>query len=366
MSKRVPQEETPVTEDSIAEEVVEHDHDLAKDANTAKRRARDAKERSGEAIATLNQWRWEMTVCEFGPRYSGRVYAEAVGQHHSTVIDGAAAWQAHLDASNSSGGPTNHSGCSFGDEPHHPREIPPPLTTAQVQSHGKAQRRLNAGEVKAILIERLAAHWNMVPTTVQVNYRSLVNEAVARFRSEHDPDSMDEGQITTAADTLARQMRLEWQQRDAKEKVIQKWMTKNRATDQPVPMNEVRKMYDHIERRMASRNWTWEQAEADARDWDFGCREADRFHNEMERKARIAVLELRGSAARIKSAAIKLGLAMKAIEADSIPLTDDERTLVTEDIADALGIVQQAAAAVGGESGTDWDAALEALIGGQS
>ena len=361
MPKQIPQV-VPPDEDAIADEVIEHDRDLAESVGIARKRARDASERSGAAIATLNEWRWEMTVCEFGPRYSQRVYADAVGQAQQTISKGAAAWQAHLDASEST---TGASICSFGGVPHHPREIPPPLTTAQVQSHGKARRRLDAGQIKAIVIERLAAHWDVVPTTIEVNYRALVNEAVARLNAECDPSSMDEAQITEAADTLARQMRLEFQQREAREKVIQAWMKKNLAADDNVPMSEVRKMYDRIERRMASRQWTWEKAEADARDWHWGHCEADRINNELVRKARIAVLDLMQAGARMKHEAIKLAKAMHAIETDNIPLTPDELTLTRNDLADIDMVVKQALATVNGSSGVDWDASMKILMGDQ-
>ena len=344
-----------VTVEEVAEEAVEHDQELTEDVRDAKRRAGDAKRRSSEAIAVLNQWRWEMTRCPLGPRYSQEAYAAAVGQTHRTIGRGADAWEA--EASDSG---RDAQVCSLGTEPHD-QQVPPPLTDDQVDRHDKARRRLDAGKVKAIVIEQLARYWGVVPTTIEVNKRALVNEAVNRLNTENDVPSMTETEVTEAADRLARQMRLEFQQREARTKAVQKWMTKNRARDAEVPITDARKMVVRIERRMESREWSWAQAERDLRDWDWAHCEAERISNELERAARIAVLELRSAAAAVKLAAIRVGQAMRTIEADEIPMSSDELELVEADLADADAIVRQARAAVGGSSGTDWDAALAEL-----
>jgi hypothetical protein len=352
-----------VHDEVVAEDAVETDRELAEAAGVTKRRATDAKKRHGEAIAALNQWRWEMTVCPFGPRYTVEEYAEAVGQHHSTISGGARSWQAHLDkrASDSADGSQNHSGCTLGGEPHDGRERPAPLTDEEVESHDEARRKLDAGAVKAIIIERLAAYWGVVPTTMEVNYRALVNDAVARLNAAHDPKTMDAKQVTKAVDDIAAEMWQEAKLRDAREKAVQKWMTRNREAEQPVPMGEARKMVDRIERRMASREWTWEQAEADQREWDWKRCEVERDDNVLRKRARIAVLDLMQSAARIKSAAIKVGKAVQAIEEGDIPMTDEERTLVRGDLTDAAFIIAQAQAATGGETGIDWNKALTTM-----
>jgi hypothetical protein len=344
----------------IAEEVVEHDHDLANDVRRAKRDAQDAKERSGEAVATLNQWRWEMTRCPLGPMYSQRGYAEAVKQGHVTIQNGAAAWQAHLDASESV---DDRPKCSFGDQPHD--QPLPPLTTEQVQSHDKARRRLDAGEVKAIIIERLAAYAvpkPVVPTTIEVNYRAMVNEALTRFNAENDPDSMTPDQIISAADALARTMWQEFKLRKSREGDVQRWMTRNRAADSPVSIAEARKMVDRIERQMEKNGWNWATAERDAKDWDYRRCEAERLNNELARKARVAVLDLMQSSAQMKLAAIRLATAMQQIANDNIPLSEEENEVVQADLADIEMVVRQAKATVTGKSGVNWDAAMTKLV----
>lgn len=356
-------------EDAVDEAVVRHDHDLTRSHQQYKRKSEEARRRTGEVIAALNQWRWEMTTCPFGPRYTQESYAGAVGQNHRTIGRGAEAWQAHLDteaASDSGRHAQNRSGCSFGGEPHHPREVPPPLTDAQVKSHGKAQRRLTAGEVKALLIERLAAHWHVVATTIEVNYRALVNDAKARFHAEHDVESMTPEQVAAAVDALTSAMHQEFKQHEVRERNVQRWMTANRAAEHVVPLADVRKMVAYIERRMEKRDCSWEQAEVEARDWDYRRAEADRMKNELERAARLAVLELQGAVASIELDARRLGRAMQRIEDDQIPLSGDESILVKESLTRAEFVVQQALAAVGGDTKVDWDAALESLMDGES
>lgn len=342
----------------VAEEVVEHDRDLADDVRYTRREAQDAKARSGEAIATLNQWRWEMTVCPLGPRYSQEVYAKRVGVSQQTIMRGANAWQATLDGSDSI-----HDGsiCSFGDQPHD-QPLLKPLTDAQVKAHGKARLRLDAGEIKAIIIERLAAHWKVEAVTMERNYRALVNEAMARFNAENDPDDMTPQQITSAADDLAHTMRLEFQLREKREKDVQRWMTSNRASEVPVPIGEARKMVDRIERQMEKNDWNWATAERDARDWDWRRCEAERLNNELARKSRMAVLDLLQASAQMKLAAIRLATAMQQIANDAIPLTDEENEVVQADLTDIEMVVRQAKATMTGKSGVNWDAAMAKLM----
>jgi hypothetical protein len=200
-----------------------------------------------------------------------------------------------------------------------------------------------------------------VPTTIEVNYRALVNDGVARLNAEHDLKTMSPEQIARAADEIAGEMRQEAKLREARERAVQKWMTKNRSAETAPPMGEVRKMVDRIERRMESREWTWEQAEADARKWDYARCEVERSTNEFQKKARIAVLELMQASAQIHSAAIKLGRALQRIDTDEIPVAAEEMEMIQLQIANAAGIIRQAQAAVSGSSGTDWDAALASM-----
>jgi hypothetical protein len=374
-TRGAPEAPPPDEVEPVDPEVIEHDAELHDDVRNFKRRATEAAARSGEAISALNQWRWEMTVCPFGPRYSQQVYADAVGQSDSTIDRGARSWQAHLDSLPSESprdGVIHSSGCSLGGEPHNAREVPPPLTDAEVQSAERARRRVDATRLRAIIIEALARHWtvnnrSVVFTTIEVNYRALVNEALTRFNAGHDASSMTEAQVVMAADALALAMHLEHQLREMRTAAVGRWMKVNRASETNVPIADVRRMVDRIERRMESREWTWEQSEADARDWDWRRCEVERENNEMVKRARLAVLDLRQAAAQVKAGAVKLGRAMQRIQTDDVPISADELTLVEQDLADAEGLVAQCRAAVRpGSSGIDWDEALAGLTGGTS
>ena len=355
---------TDTQQEVIAQEVIDYDLGLQSDVNSAKRTASDAKRRSSETIAELNQWRWEMTVCPLGPRYSQREYAKQVGQGLTTIQNGAAAWQAHLDAE-ASDSIDDQSICSFGTEPHNARETPPPLTDKQIKDHDKARRKLDAGKIKAIIIERLAAHWGVVATTIEVNYREMVNEAVIRLNDDHKLSTMTEAEITEAADDLARQMRLEFQQTEARLKAIHKWMASNRGKDiKDIKMSDVRSMHARIERVMERKSLSWKNAEAEVRESDRQHSEAEKIKNDLARAARIAILDLRQSGANLKRDAGEMIKAVKRIEDDKIPLTDDERDLSIEDLDAAEAAIHLARAALTGNSGTDWDAALASLTQG--
>src|SRR5262245_59432795 len=85
----------------IDEEVVDRDRELARSAKYARDDAAEARRHSGETIAALNQFRWEMTECPLGPSYSQEAYAQAVGQKQQTISKGVVAWRTVLDASDS-------------------------------------------------------------------------------------------------------------------------------------------------------------------------------------------------------------------------------------------------------------------------
>ena len=203
---------------------------------------------------------------------------------------------------------------------------PPPLTDKQIDDHDKARRKLDAGKIKAIIIEALARHWEVVPTTIEVNYRAMVNEAVIRLNDEHKLSEMTEDKITEAADVLARQMRLEFQQREARLKAIAKWMADNRGVEvKDIKPSDIKSMYTRIERVMKRKNLSWKDAEFDVRETDRQDAEAQKIANELARAARMAILDLRESGADLKHAAMGMIKAVRKIEADEIPLTDDER-----------------------------------------
>ena len=355
--------DTDITEpdqEVIDQEIVDIDQGLTDDARDAKLSAKRASQRSGEAIAELNQWRWEMTVCPYGPNYTVRGYAAAVGQSKSTIQRGAAAWQAALDSDSSHAG-TDHSGCSLGGEPHHAQK-PPPLTDKQVSTHDKERRILELGQEKAIMVERLAAHFGGVPITQEVNHRERVNDALVRLRAEVDLTEATVEEVTAAADKIAQQIHWEVKLRESHEREVKRWMATNRGVDtSDIKMSDVRKMVDRIERAMERKEMPWADAETETRDWDFKAREADRIQNELLRKARHAVLQLQKASVEMRLAAMKLGEAMRTIENDNIPIGDDEMGLIKLNIEDSWAIVRQAKAAVGGSSNVDWDKELRKL-----
>ena len=342
--------------EEVHQEVIEHDQELQGDVSDAKRSLSGAKRRSSEAIAELNQWRWEMTVCPLGPRYSALAYSKAVGQSHTTITRGAAAWEAASDSVHDA------QKCSLGNEPHDARQIPPPLTDDQIDEHDKARRRVDNKEVKAIMIERLAAHFGTVPTTVEVNHRERVNDALVRLRSEIDLSETTIEEVTAAADKIAGQIRYEVQLRESHEREVKRWMATNRAvSSNDVKMSDVRKMVDRIERTMERKELSWSEAETEVREWDFKAREADRIENEMLKRARHAVLQLQKASVDMRLAAIALGKALQSIETDEIAIGDDEMGLIKLNIEDSWAIVRQAKAAVTGSSNVDWDSALRKL-----
>ena len=212
------------------------------------------------------------------------------------------------------------------------------------------------------MIERLAAHFGVVPTTVEVNHRERVNDALVRLRAEVDLTEATVDEVTAAADKIAQQIRWEVQLRESHEREAKRWMATNRAVEtSEVKMSDVRKMVDRIERTMERKQLSWAEAETEVREWDFKAREADRIENEMLKAARKAVLELQQASIDICIAAERYGKAMKKIEDDEIPIRPEEWGLIKLNIDNAWAFMRQARTATGGSSGVDWDSALRKL-----
>ena len=352
----------------VAAAVVKEDQRLAGAADRAESAASSAAEQRRAAYADLNRFRWEMTKCEHGPRYKQREYAAAVGFAHATIGAGARAWQAVLEADELDGGHPDHpSWCAFGGKPHHQKgeqKAPKaePVTADQAEQHADERRKLNLGEIRAMVVVFIARHFKIGESTAERTRRAETKEAMARLTARHEIDALTPEQIEDAINAIALEIQREDKRNRRRLDQVRRWMAENRGvTAGDVKVAEVRAKMRSIGDAVDRKGISWDEAAREARDWDRKNREADRERNEFDRRARKAVLELQQSLAATRLAARRVTVAIRAIETDSIPLHDDERDNAVGDIDLATNALALARAALAGDSGTDWDAALQSL-----
>lgn len=350
---------------TIPEEIVEEDQDLRGDTTSADHSYKSAKERRAEAYAALNQFRWEMCECPYGPQFSQAAYARAVGVAASTINRGVAAWQDVVDRDSVRDAQI----CNYGSVSHHVPDAAPAEgsgpTDEQVEKHAEGAKKATASELRVLAIDELAVRFGVAFDTMK-SRTELIKDALARL-GEYDVEGLSIEQVRPTLASIALQIHQEHKLREAHERSAQRWMASNLGIDVgQIQAAKVRQMVDRIERTAERKQISYEEAEVEVRQWDFARSEAERINNEIARKARLAVLDLKKAAAGMRLAAIDLGKALQRIDADSIPITDDEMELVRDDVEDAFRVLQQARAAVGGKSGIDWDKALEQLTQGDA
>jgi len=347
----------------IDQEIVEEDHDRRGDINSADRSFKSAKERRAEAYASLNQFRWEMCECPYGPQFSHRAYAKAVGVVHSTIDKGVASWQTVVDREMATGEPF----CDYGSIPHHVPDASPAKgsgpTEDQVGQHAEATKKASASELRGLAIEELATRFGVAFDTMKSN-TPLIKDALSRL-NEYDIEGLAVEAVRPTMATIVLEIYQEHKLRAARESSIQRWMAANRGVEtKDIKPADVTSMYTRIERVMKRKDLEWAEAEAEVRLSDQQDAEAQRITNELARAARMAILDLRKSGADLKHASMEMVKAVRKIEADQIPLTTDERDLSLIDLDAAQAAIHLARAALTGNSGTDWDAALASLTEG--
>src|SRR6516162_2047222 len=83
---------------TVPDEIVAEDRRLTLAVVDTDAFLKSVEEQRSITIAERNQFRWEMTVCEHGPHFSQRAYAEAVGFTQQAISWGVKAWQTVLDS----------------------------------------------------------------------------------------------------------------------------------------------------------------------------------------------------------------------------------------------------------------------------
>jgi hypothetical protein len=338
---------------AISEEIVDEDNDLNDEARYADSGYKAAKESRAEAYASLNRFRWEMTECELGPRFSQRDYAKAVGVSNATISRAAAAWRIVMEKNPDE--PT----CAFGGEPHHGRPAEKP-TEGQTDSHEQAKHTVSVGEVKTIIIQILAELFGVATVTVERAYRPEVKEVETRFHTARTGD-LNEEDARAAIEPIARAVHADHKLAIRRAGEVKRWMSANRGVEESdITKKDLTEMMFRIE-EMVKYEGTWAKAAAKVKASDRKMMEAERVKNELARAARIAVLDLLEAVVKVKAAAKSVVTAIKRIDTDEIPMSDDERTVILSDLIEADAEIHMARTLLGDEAETDWDAAAAAL-----
>ena len=351
----------------MSQDIIDEDHGYAGDVKRADGTLKAAKQKRADALAELNQFRWEMTVCEFGPQFSQREYADAVGQSQMTIQRGVTAWQATLDADKSN---QNGSVCCYGAEPHHLPDVevvPDKTAPTEEQSakHAEERRIADNGEIKAAAIVFIAAHFQVAENTVERHYRPLLKEAIARLNADHVVSDLTIEEVNPLLNEIARVLRAEDKLRQRREGEVKRWMADNRGVSvNEITAKDVQSKMDRIESVVAKKEISWDDAAIEVRAWDEKTSAAAKMKNQIAAAARQAILDLMLASSEVKGAAMRVTKAVQAIEDSEIVITDDERDMSVDDLNQAEAAIHLARAALTGDSGTDWDAAMAALNGG--
>ena len=344
---------------AISEEIVGEDHDLTDEAKYADSGYKAAKENRAEAYAALNRFRWEMTECEHGPQFSQHEYAKAVGAGQSTISRAAAAWRIVMDKN------PDEPSCAFGGEPHHGRPTESP-TADQTASHEKAKHVASVGEMKTIAIEIMAELFGTKTTTFERFYRAEVKEVMARLTESLLAESREVADLTeedarAIVEPIARAVHAEHKLAIRRAGDVKRWMAANRGVEESdITKKDLNEMMFRIE-EMVKYEGTWNKAAAKVKASDRKMMEAERVKNELARAARIAVVDLMDAILKTKAAAKMVVKAIKRIDTDEIPMSDDERTVILSDLIEADAEIHMARTLLGDEAETDWDAAAAAL-----
>jgi hypothetical protein len=359
--------DTQTTTITISQEIVKKDRSYDTAVKSADGSLKNAKQKKAKATAEQNRWRWEMTVCPFGPQFSQREYADAVGQSHQTIMRGVNAWQTTIDADKSvQGGPV----CPWG-EPHHLPEIATEdaedVTDEEAEQHAQDRLIADNGAIKATAIELLALHFQVSTNTFERHYRSTVKEAIARLQAEHDVKDMTIEEIKPLLNEIARVLRAEDKLNTHRRNTVQRWMADNRGVDNisDIKPKEIDSKMERIDIVAARGEMDWDDAAEEVRVQDAKASEAAKIKNEMARAARMAIVDLMGAVADVKKATTRVIKYVRAIEDAGIVISDDERTISVDDLDFAEATLHLARAALTGNSGTDWDVALTSLQGGR-
>jgi hypothetical protein len=341
--------------------------DIAREDAKLDRAASRDKHRAAESSAELSRYRWEMTVCEFGPAFSQRAYADLVGRSQQAISLSVKAWQRVLDADKTTSHLVDMSGqCAYGGRRHHqteaaPAEAPPP-TESQTEDHSTARHVVSGSEIKALAVQAIARQLGVSDGSADRHNRAEVNDLVNRLNASHVVADLDERALRAAVEVIALEIADERKLAARRERDVATWMQRNRAVDK-VQTGEVRKMLGSITRAAERKGISWDDAATEAREWDWKFCEAERSKNEMIRRARVAVLKLQQQSARVHSISLELLKITRKIQADDVPVSADEQEIVLGGIDAAAAALRLARAAFTGESGTDWDREFARLTG---
>jgi len=308
------------------------------------------------AVVERDRLRWEWTRCPNGPMFSFAEYGRQVGRSRDTI-------RRSVDAVTESRAARQSDTCNYD----HARFVPKKKATkADAKKHKEAKHRVSAGEVGSIVVRTLAVLSGKSENTIEHNatWTPLQQEAKERVRKEVVLDTEETAEQIT---TICAEVYQAYKDQEAAVARAKKWMAENRSVPaSEVSMANAREMVSRIARVAKRKRLSFADAEAETREWDRKEAEAERIKNEHIKAARLAVLDLRRSAAQCKDDGLKVAAAVRKIEQDEIPLTDDERELAMENLDDAESAIRLARASLGGESGTDWDDELRRLAGDRS
>jgi hypothetical protein len=321
-----------------------------------------ASQAAGVAQFERDRLRWEWTRCPNGPTIGVNEYARQVGRAQSTISQSLAAYE----MSSMQRSVTDRSiECSYNHEAYN--TTAPAPTEKQAKAHADAKHKVALGDVRAAIVASIASLWGVTENTVHGNstYTPFKDSILRRVQAEVRVDDLDESEAKQAIHSIAWEVHAEWKHDEARMQRAKKWMAENRALNvSEVSTGDARKKVEHIHEQAAKAAISYEAAEAAAREFDRKFVEHERIQNERLRAARHAVQELSKAAADLHAVALRVVRAVQSIESDGIEMSADERAVFGNDIEKAEAAVRMARAALMGDSGTDWDAALEALTGG--
>lgn len=305
------------------------------------------------AVVERDRLRWEWTVCPNGPMLSFAEYGRQVGKHRDTIRRSA-------DAVTESRTTRQSVTCRYDHARFEPTQK---ATEEDAKAHKEAKHRVTAGEVGALIVRTLATLASKSENTIEHNatWTPLQQRARARVAAEVPLDTDDAEQRIVA---ICAEVYQEHKEREAAVVRVKRWMAENRGLNaSEVSVPDARDMVDRISRTAQRKGLSFTDAESEVRDWDRRRAAADRIKNEQIKKARHAVLNLMQSAAKARQDGLDMVKAVRQIEDDEVPLTDDERALALADLDTTETAIRLAKSALSGNSGTNWDDELARLIG---